>query len=125
MSSTDTIPGKLQALVEIVRPGNVLIMMLGVVVGLVIEVGVEHAFDGHYIVGLLAAALSVALIGAGANVHNDVVDLETDRLNRPARVLPSRRLKSGFALRLGHALTFMGLALSLGVSIIHAGVALG
>ena len=36
--------------------------------------------------------ISGMLIAAGANVINDLCDLDIDRINRPQRVLPSGRL---------------------------------
>ncbi|NND73278.1 MAG: geranylgeranylglycerol-phosphate geranylgeranyltransferase [Rhodothermales bacterium] len=124
MRATDSLPRSLPAIVEIVRPGNIVMMMFGVVVGLIIAAGPAQVVDPSTAIPLALAALSVALIGAGANIHNDVADLEIDRVNRPGRVLPSGRMTPGVAQWLGFLFSFLGIAVAFGISFKHVAVAL-
>lgn len=70
-------------------------------------------------------SLAMALLAAAGNMHNDVVDLPIDRVNRPDRPLPSGRI-SPRAARAGAALCFAAAllaALALGPD--QAGLAAG
>ena len=56
-------------------------------------------------------SLAMALLAAAGNMHNDVVDLPIDRINRPERPLPSGRIRpqaalAGAGLCLAAALAF-------------------
>ena len=75
----------LLAALEIARPQNCAIAFASVLLG---------GWLGIHILSppLLLAALTAALITGGGNVHNDLCDIETDRINRPDRPLPSGRL---------------------------------
>lgn len=62
-------------------------------------------------------SLAMALLAAAGNMHNDVVDLPIDRINRPDRPLPSGRIGPRAALA-GAALCFAAslvLAFALGL----------
>ncbi len=73
------------ALVRMARPGNLLVVAAGVVVGawLVPE---SPLMPGS---SVLFAACAAALVAAAANIHNDVVDRGIDAINRPDRPLPA------------------------------------
>ena len=58
---------------------------------------------------LLLAAVSCLLYAAGV-VLNDVFDVETDRLQRPDRPIPSGRVTLATASRLGWSLLALGVA---------------
>lgn len=62
--------------------------MLTVEVGGILAAGVALAGDHT----LLAASLSAGLVAAGGNAVNDAFDVETDRLNRPRRPIPSGQI---------------------------------
>ena len=47
---------------------------------------------------ILLGALSAALLNAASNIVNQYFDLEIDRINKPARPLPSRRISIASAL---------------------------
>lgn len=57
----------------------------------------------------LIGSVAMALLAAAGNMHNDVADLEIDRVNRPDRPLPSGRIRPGAAL--AGAFTCFALAL--------------
>lgn len=80
------------ALFEIIRPVNVAITGLSILVAAVLV----EPFDFTFAVA--CAMISGMLIAAGANVINDLCDIDIDRINRPQRILPSGRLTSAAAL---------------------------
>jgi geranylgeranylglycerol-phosphate geranylgeranyltransferase len=76
----------IQSLIQLTRPGNVLIACIAVLLGSwclnpVLPIG-SHWLEA-LIMGLLA--------GAG-NVENDILDIEIDRINQPGRPLPSEKV---------------------------------
>lgn len=74
------------ALVDLARPGNLLMAAIGALVGALVAAG-----PGQWLaVGLAAGA--TALVTAGGNALNDVVDREIDRRAHPERPIPSGRL---------------------------------
>jgi len=92
----------------VTRPHNVAIAAAAIVVGAL--TGPTAPADTAR---LLWAALAAALITAGGNVLNDVIDIAVDAVNKPGRVLPSGRLGRTAALRLAVILLVAGLALTL------------
>ncbi len=80
-------PGRAGACIEAMRPLNSIMMGLAVVVGAVIAGG--SSIDPT---SLLLGALAGVLYTAASMVHNDIVDVEIDRVNTPWRPLPSGRL---------------------------------
>src|SRR3954466_6413321 len=61
-------------------------------------------------------SLAMALLAAAGNMHNDVIDLPIDRINRPDRPLPSGRIAPRAALAVA-SITFaasLALAFALG-----------
>ena len=79
------------ALLQIVRPHNMLAAGLGVVAG-------WYVAAGHASVLVLPAALVAALATGAGNVINDYYDFAIDRVNKPRRPLPSGRLTPRAAL---------------------------
>jgi len=76
---------KIKAVFKIIRPLNILITFISVIVGGII------ALKSNFIPqSLLFAALAEALTFSSGNIINDIFDLEIDKINRPERVLPSR-----------------------------------
>jgi len=96
----------LPAHLQIIRPGNVIITGFTVFVGGIIA---SHgiAVQGF---GLLLAAISAALVAAGANALNDYYDVAIDLINRPDRAIPSGRISLSFARLVGWLLIVMGIA---------------
>lgn len=71
-----------KAYIQLTRPVNLLIAYISIFIGGFVT-GTIQPF-----VKLLLACLSGMFIMAGANVINDVFDLEIDRINKPKRPLP-------------------------------------
>jgi geranylgeranylglycerol-phosphate geranylgeranyltransferase len=74
---------KLKAFIQLSRPVNVLITVASIPVACWIAGGTVQ-----YLSIFFLAALTGALVAAGANAINDSFDMEIDRINRPDRPLP-------------------------------------
>lgn len=77
------------AYIVVIRPVNVLMTFVSVMV--VLFVSTAGSMVGAWQPAVLAA-LSASLICAGANVINDVFDVEIDRINKPGRPVASGAL---------------------------------
>ena len=83
------------------RPLNVLISGLAMVVSAAILDSLDETRTSALIV------LTVMSYTAAANVINDVLDLEIDKINRPFRPIPSKNLKKGTVLKFSFILKFI------------------
>ncbi len=79
----------------IIRPINALMGVVGTVISAFIALG--WALPDYY-PEVIISSLSVFLVTSGGNILNDVVDIETDRINHPERPLPGGRMSKKFAL---------------------------
>lgn len=99
---------RLFAVVELARPGNVVMAGAGAVIGAVVAAG-PGAWD---LIGLAAAA--TGLVTAGGNALNDVVDRAIDRQAHPERPIASGRVSptaGGVVAGLAFALALLAAAL--------------
>jgi len=94
---------------EMLRPLNCAMSSVGVLVG-----GVLVA-ETLSLPLLIAAAAAFLIAGAGNSV-NDVFDVESDRINRPRRPIPSGRMSKNLAAGLTLALFGAGILLAAWVS---------
>jgi geranylgeranylglycerol-phosphate geranylgeranyltransferase len=98
--------------VKLARLSNALVAGLGVLLG--------HACLPSPINWPMAllGALALAFLAIAGNIHNDVLDLEADRINRPDRPLPSGRLaiKPALGISIAFYFTSMLLAFSVGIA---------
>jgi geranylgeranylglycerol-phosphate geranylgeranyltransferase len=78
--------------IKITRPNNVIIAFLSVWVAALVAGGIDPVYH------LALAAISAALITIGANVINDIFDIEIDRINKPERPLPAGQVSKSEAL---------------------------
>jgi len=79
-------------LISLSRPFTVIVTGFTVIVGAVCATNSDvQPFSGD-IVAILSASVSAATVAAVGNMFNDVIDLETDRINHPQRALPSGQL---------------------------------
>ncbi len=97
----------LLTIIKIIRPINILIFFLSVIVAGIIALGKNIVTEAI----ILTAFSEVFAIAAG-NIINDYFDIEIDKLNRPERILPSGEMSTGFALilYLGFSLFSLGIA---------------
>lgn len=104
---------KISAIVKIVRPINLFITFFSVIIAAIISSSfLELDFDVFII------ALSVTFSFAAGNVINDIIDFETDKINRPERVLPKELLTIAFAKGLFVFLFIVSIILPFLVSIV-------
>ena len=83
---------KIKAVFIIIRPLNILITFISVIVGGII------ALKSNLIPQLLLlAAISESLTFSAGNIINDIFDLEIDKINRPDRVLPKGDITKNLA----------------------------
>lgn len=95
---------------QLIRWGNCLLAVASVLVGAYLTIGDLQAG------ALLVTCVVVFTICAGGNVVNDVVDIQIDKVNHPARPLPSGKVSRQAAIRLAVALH-----ISSGIAIAFAG----
>ncbi len=77
----------IESFVSIIRPVNCLITFSAIIVG-----GLICAGDNHFSSDLFLAGFIGFIITGAGNSINDIMDIDTDRINRPNRPLPSLRL---------------------------------
>lgn len=106
-------------LAHLLRPGNLVIITVGVLLGGVLGAG-PAAVYGSQALWLWAAAISAAFVAAGGNCINDYFDVDIDRVNRPDRPLPSGRLMPHVALIAWVLFSAAGIALGAVLSPVHA-----
>lgn len=109
---------------RLLRPLNVVFFVIGVMLGGVLSAGSEAVQEAN-LVRLLVAAGSAACIGGAANSLNDIFDLEIDRVNRPDRPLPAGLVAPRTAWIVWIVGSVLGVGLSLGLSGVHVGLAVG
>jgi geranylgeranylglycerol-phosphate geranylgeranyltransferase len=97
---------KLNAILQLTRPVNVLITFLSVLVAAGIAGPLEPAS------AVLLAGFSAGLIMAAGNTMNDYYDVEIDLVNKPRRPLPAGKVNRETALIAALSEFFIGIILS-------------
>lgn len=98
---------KLKAVLKLVRPRNMAISFLGVVVGMLL---VSNTTAVEFKVFL--AAVSAMLILGGGNALNDYYDVDADRVNRPQRPITSGMIKRENARLISILLFLAGISIA-------------
>lgn len=101
-------PDKVKSLLLIIRPANFLISFFSILVAVLIS-----QTEQMPVYKLLFASLAGSLTASAGNVINDIFDIETDRINRPGRILPSGKLSTAAALYYYFILNFSALVFAL------------
>ncbi len=83
---------KIKAVLKIIRPVNILITFISVIVGGIIALKINTISQL-----LFFAAVAESLTFSAGNIINDIFDLEIDKINRPERVLPKGELSKNTA----------------------------
>lgn len=96
--------GRLQAYLQLIRPGNAIMAAAGGATGLILAGG-STRLDL-----VLAATIPPLLLSGFGNVVNDLRDLELDRAAHPTRPFPSGRVRRAEGWALAALLLFTGLA---------------
>ena len=108
----------LYGLIRLARPLNGLIASISVVLGAYLAAGSISPIVSVIII----AAAAYILLSAG-NAFNDYRDIETDRINKPSRPIPSGQVSRGTALVFAVALFVVGTGLGLAVNWVAFSVA--
>ena len=103
----------------ITRPLN------AVITGLAIALAAALAGTGVACRTVFCAVCSGMLLAAGANVINDICDLDIDRINKPERMLPAGRLSLRAARRYAIFLFACGIFFSIFVNLTATFIACG
>lgn len=115
MSSSRLIPA-----IQLVRPFNVLVMMLVIAATVILASG-EHPDIGVVVL----AALVGGLVGGAANTINDYYDIEIDRINKPQRPLARAAISPEWAFLQWLLLSFVGISLNLFLPFLAFWIAVG
>jgi len=85
--------------VDLARPFTLVAPALGFISGALTAVGAAppEPWSTRLLVPPIIGSIMAAVLNAGNNALNQIYDLEIDRVNKPARPLPSRRLTAGDA----------------------------
>lgn len=97
--------------IVLLRPLNCCIAAAAILVGAIVAVGFA-GLGGSAIQVAVATVVGVLFTGAG-NALNDYYDREVDKMNHPARPIPSGRVSAPEALRFAAILFVTALALSI------------
>ncbi len=108
-------------MVQLIRPLNLILVLCGVVLG----AWMTHMEQPVDWTGTFLAAVALASVAAAGNVHNDIRDLEADRVNRPDRPLPSGRVSVRAARLVCGGLLGASYVLGALVSVRHLGALVG
>lgn len=77
------------ALLEMSRPGNAIIALVTLGAGYFLSAGQTQTDSSFTSFQLLADSVAFMLAIAFANIHNDILDIESDKVNQPNRPLPA------------------------------------
>lgn len=102
---------KILAIIKIVRPLNILITFLVVIVAAFICSNEKTLTEK-----ILLAAISASFIAASGNIVNDIFDYNIDLINRSNRPLPAKEMTINFAIFLYLFFTCLGLIFAQQVS---------
>jgi geranylgeranylglycerol-phosphate geranylgeranyltransferase len=97
--------------IRLIRVINCLLAMVGV------GIGAYFTWLTPVYYGPLVASLAAFFVCAAGNTVNDLVDIETDRINHPGRVLVRGTVSRAAALRLAIALNLLALLMAATVSL--------
>lgn len=108
---------RIGAYAALARPFTLVMPALGMLTGGVIALGAGALPTPNPLVDnvwlrILIGSLMAAVLNAASNTLNQVYDLEIDRINKPARVLPSGVLMPVQAMRFALVLYAVAIALS-------------
>ncbi|MCX6768581.1 MAG: UbiA family prenyltransferase [Candidatus Micrarchaeota archaeon] len=83
---------KIADFVELLRPFTLLAPFVGVACGGIIAAKATGAPIEGFAIPILVAAISAALLNGASNIFNQACDVEVDRINKPARPVPSGKV---------------------------------
>jgi 4-hydroxybenzoate polyprenyltransferase len=113
---------KLRALIEILRPANVVTAAADVLAGYAAAGAVQG--NGGNLGALPWLLASTVCLYAGGIVLNDFFDRHLDARERPERPIPSGRIRASTAATIGFVLLFAGIGLAFSASPASAAMAM-
>ncbi len=96
--------------IEIIRPGNVIMAIIAVVLIAIID----HSIS----IPIILAMLTVLFEISAGNVINDYFDYKIDLINKPTRPIPSGKIKLKTARNYAYLLFALGTLCGLGISLL-------
>jgi geranylgeranylglycerol-phosphate geranylgeranyltransferase len=102
---------------KLVRVGNVAVSFVGTVVGGLAARAAGVELSAELWLFVLLAAASTAMVTAGGNVLNDLLDLEGDRVNHPDRPLVTGAISPGTGRLLAIGLFVAGIEVAIPVAL--------
>lgn len=108
---------KLFPYLVLIRPANILTAIADIIAGFAIAGVLGNLELGGHFPNLIWLLFSTMGLYAGGIVFNDFFDLETDRMERPERILPSGRVTERQAVVFGALLLLGGILAALQVSL--------
>jgi len=97
---------RLTSIIKLIRPVNCIMAGIAVWVGAYLTEG--YAFN----VDIVLAAVAAACVAAAANIQNDILDIQTDLIVHPDRVLASGQMPVSTAAILAAVILGIGLLLA-------------
>lgn len=89
------------------RPINFVITFLSIfIAGIICNIGELELLN------IIFASIAGAFVGSAGNIINDVFDIEIDKINRPERPLPSKKIDKKEAMIIFYLLNILALILS-------------
>ncbi|MGI0090204.1 MAG: geranylgeranylglycerol-phosphate geranylgeranyltransferase [Nitrososphaerales archaeon] len=107
---------RIPTLVSMIRPANSVMVGFAVIVGIAVS---SHNYREIFTLTSVLGFLTGFFISSFSMVSNDIYDLEVDRINQPARPLPSGAVSPRQAGIFCVSLLVAGLAASIGLSLIN------
>ncbi|MGC2205138.1 MAG: geranylgeranylglycerol-phosphate geranylgeranyltransferase [Thermoplasmata archaeon] len=104
---------------RLVRAGNLVVSFVGTVVGGLAARGMGVSEPSRFWILVVLAAVSTALVTAGGNVLNDLLDLEGDRVNHPGRPLVTGAISVAGARTLAIGLFVAGIEVAIPVVLVE------
>jgi geranylgeranylglycerol-phosphate geranylgeranyltransferase len=104
---------------KLVRVGNVAVSFVGTIVGGLAARAAGVALSAELWLFVVLAAASTAMVTAGGNVLNDLLDLEGDRVNHPDRPLVTGAISPGTGRVLAIGLFVAGIEVAIPVALVE------
>lgn len=104
---------KIKTYIKIIRPINFVITFLSIfIAGIICN---ENALE---LIKIVLASTAGAFVGSAGNIINDIFDIEIDKINRPERPLPSKKMNKSEALVFYYLLNLFAIILSVQINLI-------
>ncbi len=111
MNTTYSLADRIRALLELMRPANIITAFADIIAGFAAAGGIiilEYSSIATIPPELVQLLLSTFGLYGGGVVFNDVFDAELDAKERPERAIPSGRISKSAAILLGAGLLLIG-----------------